>query len=129
MEYGVAFKHDADITAHEALDGIALFLFLFGIALVLAAAAENKEPAKLPIDEVKPDSNEPSGLYNPETGISWESYLSTRLNNEIDRATASEIDLSLFIIQLSEVQKNSEVFKNVCNIRNIIAYAIFKEKI
>ena len=80
-----------------------------------AAAAENKEPAKLPIDEVKPDSNEPSGLYNPETGISWESYLSTRLNNEIDRATASEIDLSLFIIQLSEVQKNSEVFKNVCN--------------
>jgi hypothetical protein len=80
-----------------------------------AATAENKEPAKLPIDEVKPDSNEPSGLYNPETGISWESYLSTRLNNEIDRATASEIDLSLFIIQLSEVQKNSEVFKNVCN--------------
>ncbi len=71
------------------------------------------EPAKLPVDEVKPES--PSGLYNSETGISWESYLSTRLNNEIDRATASEIDLSLFIIKLPGIMKNSEIFKNVCN--------------
>ena len=80
-----------------------------------AAAAESSEPAKLPVDEVKPDANEPSGLYNPDTGIGWESYLSTRLNNEIDRATASEIDLSLFIFKLSDVEKNSETFKNVCN--------------
>lgn len=78
-----------------------------------AAEAEKAEPAKLPVDDVKPES--PSGLYNPETGISWESYLSTRLNNEIDRATASEIDLSLFIIKLSDISKNSETFKNVCN--------------
>lgn len=91
----------------------------------VAASASASEPAKLPLDEVKPatvteasenaDSNEPSGLYNPETGIGWESYLSTRLNNEIDRATASEIDLSLFIIKLSEVPKTNEAFKNVCN--------------
>ena len=91
----------------------------------VAASASASEPAKLPVDEVKPatvtqasadtDSNEPSGLYNPETGIGWESYLSTRLNNEIDRATASEIDLSLFIIKLSEVPKTNEAFKNVCN--------------
>lgn len=80
-----------------------------------AAAAESSEPARLPVDEVKPDANEPSGLYNPDTGIGWESYLSTRLNNEIDRATASEIDLSLFIFKLSDVEKNSETFKNVCN--------------
>ena len=91
----------------------------------VAASASASEPAKLPVDEVKPatvaqasadtNSNEPSGLYNPETGIGWESYLSTRLNNEIDRATASEIDLSLFIIKLSEVPKTNEAFKNVCN--------------
>ena len=80
-----------------------------------AQAAESSEPAKLPVDEIKPDSSEPSGLYNPETGIGWESYLSTRLNNEIDRATASEIDLSLFIIKLAEIDKTSEAFKNVCN--------------
>ena len=91
----------------------------------VAASSSASEPVKLPVDEVKPatvtqasadtDSNEPSGLYNPETGIGWESYLSTRLNNEIDRATASEIDLSLFIIKLSEVPKTNEAFKNVCN--------------
>ena len=72
--------------------------------------------AKLPVDEIKPaETNEPSGLYNPQTGIGWESYLSTRLNNEIDRATASEIDLSLFIIKLSGIEKSNEMFKNVCN--------------
>ena len=83
------------------------------------------EPATLPVDEVKPaplteeqlnnGTDEPSGLYNPATGISWESYLSTRLNNEIDRATASEIDLSLFVIKLFDIGKSSEEFKNVCN--------------
>ena len=74
-------------------------------------------PAKLPVDEVAPapSSDEPSGLFNPETGIGWESYLLTRLNNEIDRATASEIDLSLFVFKLSSTARNSEEFKNVCN--------------
>lgn len=86
------------------------------------AAAE--EAAKLPVDDIKPapiaeaiasDPNEPAGLFDPETGIGWESYLITRLNNEIDRATASEIDLSLFIIKLDSIEKSSEEFKNVCN--------------
>ena len=88
------------------------------------ASQETQTEAKLPIEEEKPavlntspdaDTNEPSGLYNPDTGIGWESYLATRLNNEIERATASEIDLSLFIIKLSGVEKTSEFFKNVCN--------------
>lgn len=75
------------------------------------------EPAKLPVDEVAPAETDisPSGLFDPETGIGWESYLLTRLNNEIDRATASEIDLSLFVVKLPEVDMKSEVFKNVCN--------------
>ena len=61
------------------------------------------------------NDSEPSGLFDPDTGIGWESYLFTRLNNEIDRSTASEIDLSLFIIQLNGINKNCEEFKNVCN--------------
>ena len=75
------------------------------------------EPAKLPVDEVAPAETDipPSGLFDPETGIGWESYLLTRLNNEIDRATASEIDLSLFVVKLPEVDMKSEIFKNVCN--------------
>ena len=88
-----------------------------------AEVAKETEPAKLPLDEVMPardTSNEPAGLFNPDTGIGWESYLLTRLNNEIERATASEIDLSLFIIKLSAVEKGSEVYKNVCNYLSII---------
>ena len=75
------------------------------------------EPAKLPLDEIAPAKTDdsPSGLFDPDTGIGWESYLLTRLNNEIDRATASEIDLSLFVVKLPEVDMKSEVFKNVCN--------------
>ena len=87
------------------------------------------EAAKLPIDEIKPaplsvneeegSDNSPSGLFDPETGIGWESYLLTRLNNEIDRATASEIDLSLFIFKLNSQNITSEVVKNVCNYLSI----------
>lgn len=84
-----------------------------------------EEPAKLPVDEIAPapiekpvetvSNNEPSGLFDPDTGIGWESYLLTRLDNEIDRATASEIDLSLFVFKLPSVERKSEVFKNICN--------------
>ena len=80
-----------------------------------AAEAPAVEPAKLPVDEIAPASTEPSGLFDPDTGIGWESYLLTRLDNEIDRATASEIDLSLFVFKLPSVERKSEVFKNICN--------------
>ena len=75
------------------------------------------EPAKLPVDEIKPakTSDNPSGLFDPATGIGWESYLLTRLNNEIERATASEIDISLFVIKVPDISMTSEVYKNICN--------------
>ncbi len=82
----------------------------------VSAAEIYDEPVVLPIDEVQPSEEDdiPSGLYNTETGIGWESYLLPRLNNEIDRATASEIDLSLFIIRLPDLHLDSEEYKNVC---------------
>ena len=75
------------------------------------------ETAKLPVDEIKPakTSDNPSGLFDPATGIGWESYLLTRLNNEIERATASEIDISLFVIKVPDISMTSEVYKNICN--------------
>ena len=75
------------------------------------------EKVKLPVEEIKPAKTDdiPSGLFDPVTGIGWESYLLTRLNNEIERATASEIDLSLFVIKVPGIEKTSEVFRNICN--------------
>lgn len=82
---------------------------------------ENNETFTLPTNEVKPLnldeqlSKEPEGLFSPITGFGWESYLQTRLDNELNRATACETDLSLFIIKLENVDKESEIAKEVYN--------------
>ena len=55
----------------------------------------------------------PSGLFNPITGLGWESYLDTRLENEINRAISSEIDISVFIINIPDMERNSEESKKV----------------
>ena len=83
--------------------------------------AATAEEVKLPVDEIKPAplNEEPAGLFDPATGIGWESYLVTRLNNEIDRATASEIDLSLFLIKIPDINMKSENFHNICNYLSI----------
>ena len=74
---------------------------------------------KLPSEEEKPlvidTSDNPTGLFNPVTGLGWEQYLFTRLESEINRAIASEIDFSLFVIEIVDVERTSETFKNVCN--------------
>lgn len=84
-----------------------------------AAEEVEKEKVTLPSEEEKPlDLDQPvspSGLFNPVTGLGWEEYLLTRLDSEINRAIASEIDFSLFVIQLPNLERNSEYVKNVCN--------------
>jgi len=97
---------DASVEAEESIEN----------AIPLENPAAEKS-AKLPVDEIKPAKIEdnPSGLFDPATGIGWESYLFTRLNNEIERATASEIDISLFVIKVPEIEMTSDVYKNICN--------------
>ncbi|MCR5187383.1 MAG: hypothetical protein K6C97_00500 [Treponema sp.] len=80
-----------------------------------------EEKVQLPSEEEKPlssipiDNNNPHGLFNPVTGLGWEEYLITRLDSEINRAIASEIDFSLFVIELPGLARDSEYIKNVCN--------------
>ena len=93
------------------------------VQAIFAEPLTDEQQAKLPIEDSFPQNynenqnadSEPTGLFDPQTGIGWESYLHTRLDNEIDRATASEIDLSLFVIKLAEITTASEEYKNVCN--------------
>ena len=80
---------------------------------------ENDEILPLPSDEIKPmnievENDSPAGLFSPVTGFGWESYLNTRLDNELNRATASESDLSLFIIKIKEVSRESDITKKIC---------------
>ena len=55
-----------------------------------------------------------NGLFSPDTGFGWESYLMTRLDNELNRATASELDLALFIIKLDGFGRKNPLMKKIC---------------
>lgn len=67
---------------------------------------ENNDAENTPASDSS-ESN-PSGLFNPVTGLGWESYLDTRLENEINRAISSEIDISVFIINIPNLERESE---------------------
>ncbi|MCI6185567.1 MAG: hypothetical protein MR739_00145 [Spirochaetia bacterium] len=72
---------------------------------------ENNDAENAPASDSS-ESN-PSGLFNPVTGLGWESYLNTRLENEINRAISSEIDISVFIINIPNLERESEESKKV----------------
>lgn len=79
-----------------------------------------KEKITLPSDEIKPqeikiNDNNPYGLFSPKTGIGWESYLLTRLDNELNRAISLESDLAVFVIKVEEIEKDKQKLKEICN--------------
>ena len=57
----------------------------------------------------------PSGLFSPVTGLGREQYLMTRLDNELNRAISSEFDLSLFLIKIPNISRDSQKIKDICN--------------
>ena len=71
-----------------------------------AVNTENKEEVP---------KTEPEGLFSTSSGLGWESYLMTRLENEINRAISSEMDISIFVIKLTNMARNSDLSIKVCN--------------
>lgn len=59
-------------------------------------------------------SSDEQGLFSPASGFGWESYLEARLESELVRAASSEQDLSLAIIQIPGMTKESDYYGNVC---------------
>jgi len=72
------------------------------------AGSEAEEKAKLPVEDYKPSVTAPNGLYSPVTGFGWESYLKPRLENELSRASASEFDVVLFLIKITDFESYDE---------------------
>ena len=76
-------------------------------------------PAELPVKDFEPvelsKNNSERGLFSEDTGLGWESYLLTRLENELNRATASELDLSLFIIKINGITRKNPLIKKICD--------------
>jgi GGDEF domain-containing protein len=66
------------------------------------------------------ETENPMGLFSPSTGLGWESYINTRLENELKRAISSEIDLSVFIIKLQNISRSDELFRDLCDYLSIL---------
>lgn len=87
---------------------------------------ELEEELPLPNQDEKPmkieesETENPMGLFSPSTGLGWESYINTRLENELKRAISSEIDLSVFIIKLQNISRTDELFKDLCDYLSIL---------
>lgn len=53
------------------------------------------------------EKEDPMGLFSSVTGFGWEQYLEPRLDSELIRATSSEQDVALFVINFSNLNKSS----------------------
>ena len=84
---------------------------------VKEAPVPETKNAELPTKDFEPvkleEETTEKGLFSPDTGFGWESYLKTRLDNELNRATASELDLALFVIRLEGLSRTNPVMKNL----------------
>lgn len=83
----------------------------------ISAEDTNKVEVLLPSEEIKPIQSDSSvHIFSPKTGFCFESYLESRLDNELNRAIASEFDLSLFVFRIPSIQVdyNNETLQKVC---------------
>lgn len=68
-----------------------------------------------PIRPAQPRTIDPLGLFSPSTGVSWESYLETRLDAELVRAASSEQDLSLVYVRTVNLLHNHPCSKAIAD--------------
>jgi len=54
-------------------------------------------------EEIITVSGGPNGLYSPRTGLGWDEYLKERLNSELHRCSSTENDLTLVLMEFTDV--------------------------
>ena len=59
------------------------------------------------------EKNDPMGLFSAVSGFGWENYFEPRLDSELVRAASSEQDVSLFMINLPELNKRSQAAEEI----------------
>ncbi|MBB5218186.1 hypothetical protein DYE49_06420 [Treponema rectale] len=81
-----------------------------------AAEKENTEQ-KAQKNVFSSDSEkEPAGLFSPDTGFGWESYMLPRLDSELIRAASSEQDLALFTIRIPSLDWTCSYGKKISSV-------------
>lgn len=81
-------------------------------------AQENtrQESVSLPFQESTVDFvNENKNIYSEKTPFIRQEFLISRLNNEITKSGSFELDLSLFLIKIPELDGNSELIEKISN--------------
>lgn len=59
----------------------------------------------------KENKETPSGLFSPVTGFGWEEYMMPRLDSELVRAASCEQDISLFTVQIENINWSTDYGK------------------
>lgn len=89
---------------------------------------EAVENVELPVDDCMPSEDGPQGLFSPDTGFGWESYLVPRLENELVRASSSEFDVVLFFIKITNKESlEPEKLNKLCE--KLVNFFQFKDLI
>ncbi|MCR4939701.1 MAG: hypothetical protein K5930_06280 [Treponemataceae bacterium] len=86
------------------------------IASKKEAKKEEEKPQKAFTKNQNDEADDPSGLFSEKTGFGWESYIEPRLDAELVRAASNEMDLSLFIINIKNIEKNVSASQAVCQV-------------
>jgi GGDEF domain-containing protein len=115
------------------LVGFTLSFFTMLLQMLLGKKDENRETVHAPSPEyhpvnAKPVKQEekretviiqaapalseasPKGLYSPRSNIGWEEYTNDRLDSELHRCSSTENDLTLIIIEFTEI--NETMFRH-----------------
>jgi GGDEF domain-containing protein len=67
-------------------------------------------------------SEENPGLFNPRTGLSHGKYLEKRLSSELERSAANEQDLTLLLIQITQMEYDDEVKVEAKNLTDFFTF-------
>jgi len=88
---------------------VLVYLMIATVFLLAAATSMNPEPASKPTRSTPAESSSTAaaGLFSPETGLGWNDHLVQRLGSELERAAASDQDLSLLLIGSPELDRHN----------------------
>ncbi|MDR1748384.1 MAG: hypothetical protein LBR47_04930 [Spirochaetaceae bacterium] len=90
-----------------------------------SSASPESEPGADGKSPAVPKQTDPAGLFSPETGMGWESYLEVRLDAELSRAASAEEDTALVIIELPDIRRGDAVSRAVA--QNMLHYFKFRD--
>lgn len=92
---------------------------------VLQQSTETKTETAAEPETKKTETAEESGLFSPATGFGWQAYMKPRLESELERAAAADIDLTLMTVHVPDLVTDNPAKKDL--IKAILEIAGFND--